>query len=445
MSKTINENVFHEPARSVPVLADVDVLVCGGGPAGVGAALAAARAGVRTLLIEKGMCLGGMGTAGMVNRLGPYHDQEKIILKGLPWEILRTLIDRGLAQEPIITTPENWMDYWLVFDPEGMKLVLDEYLSHAGAEVLFDCLVTAPIMDGSTLCGVIIESKSGRQAIRAKMIIDATGDGDVAARAGVPFSKGREQDGLMQPMTIFFKCLNMDWPKTWDYVCHHEDELVARAKKETGNDFILPGTDSYLHPEETYFNCLHEFGVDGTDVRDISRAAISLRQKMWRNTEVLRRHVPGCERVSVSASASTMGVRETRRFQCGYELTIDDVLSAKRFDDEVYQYACFVDIHEPAPGDTSEFSNENLKPGQSYGVPFRCLLPNDVENLLLAGRCLGASHEALASVRMMPSCMAMGQAAGTAASICLQTGQPLRTLDIGVLRAQLAADGVLLD
>jgi hypothetical protein len=433
-----------EPARRTPVFGTADVLVCGGGPAGVGAALAAARHGARTVLLEHAICLGGMATAGMVNRLGPYHDQRQIILGGIPWEVLRILIDRGLAQEPRIVAPKNWMDYWLVFDPEGMKRVLDELLYEAGVEVLFGAQVVAPIVDDGALSGVIIESKSGRQAVLARVVIDATGDGDVAARAGVPFAYGREGDGLAQPMTLFFKCLNMDWPRAFDYVSAHYEALTAQAREEVGNDFVLAGTDSYLHAEETYFNCLHEHGVDGTDVVDISRAAVALRRKMWGNIEVLRRHVPGCARVSLAASAAALGVRETRRITGAYTLQIDDVLAGRQFPDQVFRYACFVDIHEPQAGETSAHADRALAPGTSYGIPYRCLLPQGVEGLLVAGRCFSATHDALASARMMPSCMAMGQAAGTAAALAIAGDTTPRALSIDRLRAALAADGVML-
>lgn len=437
-------STIHEPARDTDVVADVDVLVCGGGPAGTAAALAAARNGASTLLIENTLCLGGMATSGMVNRLGPFHDQKEIILGGIPWEILRLLISRGLAQEPTICSPKNWSDYWLVFDPEGMKLVLDELALAAGVQLLFATQVVAPVMDGPRIGGVIVESKSGRQAVRGKVVVDATGDGDVAARAGVPFTLGRAGDRLTQPFTIFFKCLNMDWPKAFAFVDRNYDALVKQANAEEGNDFVLAGTDNYLHAEETYFNCLHEHRQDGTDVRDISRAAVRLRQKMWKNLAFLRRHVPGCERVSLSASAAAMGVRESRRIAGVYELQLDDVLQGRQFEDQVFRYACFVDIHEPLPGEISPPAGRRLEPGTSYGVPFRCLIPQGIENLLVAGRCFSASHAALASARMMPACMAMGEAVGTAAALSVQGGITPRAINVQRLRDTLSRQGVLL-
>jgi len=449
--ETDRSGTVTEPAREIPVYAEVDVVVCGGGPAGVGAALAAARSGASTLTVENQICLGGMATAGMVNRLGPYHDQEKIILGGIPKEILDALVDRGQAMEPEIC-PVNLRaierglssPYWLVFDPEGMKRVLDEKMQEAGVRVLFDTRVVEPIMDDDVIQGVIIESKSGRFAVLARQVIDATGDADVAARAGVPFRMGRDGDKLMQPFTLFFKCLKMDWRKTIRYVHEHAAELREKVKEKVGTGFILGGTDSYFHDEETYFNCLHEHGVDGTQVDDISRAAMELRRKMWANTEVLKEHVPGAEKISVITSASAMGVRESRRIVGKYTLTIDDVVSARQFDDQVYRYACFVDIHAPKGGEKPEHGGRDPGSGKSYGVPYRCLVPKKVENLLVAGRCLSATHEALASVRMMPSCMAMGQAAGTAAALAVEHGIGPRTVAPDALRERLAGAGVIL-
>jgi hypothetical protein len=165
---------------------------------------------------------------------------------------------------------------------------------------------------------------------------------------------------------------------------------------------------------------------------------------MWGNTEVLRRHVPGCENVSLGASASMIGVRESRRIRGEYTLTVDDILAARQFEDQVYRYACYVDIHEPEPGEESAHNDRCLEPGLSYGVPYRCLVPRTVENLLVAGRSLSATHEALASVRMMPSCMAMGQAAGSAAALSLDANTAPRTINVATLRESLAKQDVLL-
>lgn len=443
-SQITTSRVITEPVRTTPVIAEVEVLVCGGGPAGVGAALAAARSGAKTMLLENQLCLGGSGTSGMLNRLGPYHDQKDIILGGIPWEILEKLRKRGMAGPPAICSPKDWQNYWLVFDPEAMKLLLDELVQEAEIDVLFNARCVGVIKEQDSVTGVLIESKSGRHAILAQVVIDTTGDGDIAAWAGAAYDKGRAHDAQMQPFTLFSKCLNMDWPRAFEYLNHHHQELAQYAQ-ELGNDFVLAGTDNYLHTEETYFNCLHAFHVDGTDVRDVSRAAMELRRKLWTNVEVLRRHVPGCENISLITTAAAMGVRETRHIRGEYRLEIGDVLEGRQFDDQVMRYACFVDIHKvDAGGKHSEYHDMELQPGQSYGIPYRTLLPAGVENLMVAGRCFSATHEALASARMMPSCMAMGQAAGTAAAMAVENDMTPRRIDPGDLQKSLAKQNVIL-
>lgn len=426
-----------EPARETPITGEADVIVCGGGPAGVGAALAAARAGARTVLIESEICLGGTATSGMINRLGPYHDQEKIILGGIPWEILRKLIDRGWAQVPEICSPDDWKPYWLVFDPEGMKRVLDELMAEAGVGVILDTQVAEPIVRDGAVEGVITQSKSGRQAILGQRVIDATGDGDVAARAGVPFSKGRPPDGRMQPVTLMSKFLNEDWPTAFRYVRENHEKLLELASQEVDNDFVWAGTDNTLHPEETYYNCVHVYDVDATNATDRTRAVMDMRRKLWTNMEVLRRHVPGCEDISLITTAAALGVRESRRIHGEYVLDIEDVLGGRQFADQVCRYACFVDIHEPEPGEESEHADRQLEPGESYGIPYRSLVPKGIENLLVAGRCFSATHEALASARMIPACIAMGQAAGLAAALSIESEKVPRNLDVTRLRKSL--------
>ena len=441
---------IREPARETSVLAETDVIVCGGGPAGVGAALAAARNGARTLLIERGICLGGMATAGLMNRLGPYHDQKRPVVAGIPGEVLASLVAVGAAHPSMPCSRQDPERYWVPFDPETLKVVLDEMMQEAGVEVLFDVFAVGAIVDANAMAGVIVEGKMGRRAIQAKVVVDATGDGDVAARAGAPWVKGRQEDGLMQPITLMNKLHNQDWPTAKRYVSEHRDRLLRlREDAARGCDAapksIAVGTDNLLRADETYFNGQHVHGIDGTDPRQITRAAIEARREIWRNLRFLQQHVPGCKTAYLASTASLLGVRESRRILGEYVLTGDDVLQARDFDDAVARYACWIDVHTIDPSKPpGAYAGRGPEPGTSYAIPFRCLVPRTIENLLVAGRCFSASHEGLASARMMPCCMAMGQAAGAAAALCVKNSVSPRGLDVALLRRQLEAQNVIL-
>ena len=235
-----------EPARETPVLAETDVLVAGGGPAGVAAAIAAARNGARALIVEGRECLGGMATSGMMNRLGPYHDEQKMIVGGIPWEVLQRLIAMNAAIAPVPCSHTDPDRYWVPFDPEALKHVLDMMVREARVEVLFQTHVVGVVQENGRVAGVVVESKSGRHAILAKVIIDATGDGDVAALAGAPYEKGRPEDGLMQPMTLLYKVHNVDRDRVKAAVAAHKNEIFERAKAQGDAvpRYVGPGTDN---------------------------------------------------------------------------------------------------------------------------------------------------------------------------------------------------------
>ena len=434
-----------EPAREIPILREVDVVVCGGGPAGVGAALAAARHGAETLVVEYHNCLGGMATSGMMNRLGPYHDQEKRILGGIPWEMVERLVEMNAAPMPEPCPRDEPDRYWIPFDPEALKYILDRMAQDAGVSVLFYAHAVAVFGEPGRPQGVIVESKSGRHAIPAKVVIDATGDGDVAAAAGVDFQKGRTADGLMQPMTMLFKMANMDRDKAKEYVGHNLKRIreEAAAKGETLPPYIGAGTDCLLRADETFFNTNQVFGHDGTDAEELSRAATAARRFIWESMTYARKTLAGYEDAHLAATAAQLGVRESRRIVGEYMLTAEDVLSAQKFDDAIARYACWIDIHTIDPKQKpGPHAGKGPEPGTSYDIPFRCLVPKDVDGLLVAGRCFSATHEAFASARMIPSCMAMGQAAGTAAALSSAQDIQPRDLDIAALQEALRRDDV---
>src|SRR5271157_4809795 len=330
-----------EPERRTKVRAHVDVVVCGGGPAGIGAAIAAARNGANTLLLENLGSLGGVGSNAIMNRLGPFHDQEKMIVGGIPMEILERLValNGAIMPRPVIWTraTNNRPEYWAPFDPEILKLVLDRMTEEAGVKILFNTRVVGTVVNSGRTEGVLIESKSGREAVRAKIVIDATGDGDVAAWAGAPYEKGRPEDGWMQPVTVLYKVHNLDREKARRVLAEERAKIVglARARGEDIPRFLTAGTDNFLRADETYYNEDQIHGADGTNVEHVTKAWLDARKMIWQEFHFAKKHVPGYENAYVALTSSLLGVRETRRILGEYVLNAEDVLSARKFPDTV--------------------------------------------------------------------------------------------------------------
>ncbi len=436
--------------RRIRVARKVDVLVCGGGSAGAVAAIAAARQGAQTLVVESGFALGGTATSGLLARFGPFHDQEKFIVGGIPWEILQQLVKMGGARQPKPAPRSDGVHYWLPYSAEVLKVLLDQLAADAGVEVLYDARVVEPILEDNRVAGALIATKTGLEAIRAKVTIDATGDADVAAAAGVPVRVGRAPDGLTQPVSLAYYVHGMQHAEAQAYYAQHRERIrQIRAEEIAAGNCPLSGAaispDNYLHADAVHFNVDHVYRIDASDPWARSKAMVEARRQVWADVDFLRRHVPACGDAYIGATGSLLGVRETRRILGEYELTLDDVANTRDFDDGIARYHCYVDIHTIAPelGRGENYGVEP-RPGTSYAIPYRTLLPKKVENLLVAGRCLSATHEALASVRMIPACMAMGQAAGTAAALCATGGVTPRDLDAGHLRNVLEGQGVKL-
>jgi len=253
----------------------------------------------------------------------------------------------------------------------------------------------------------------------------------------------------MQPMGLLSKVQNLDLAVAQSYVVAHYKELTASLKQalaagEPTPDRFDCGTDNLLRKDETYFNASHVKCRDGTNSRNLTYAIMTGRRQIWRNVQFMKRHVPGWENAYLSATAAQLGVRETRWVHGDYVLTLDDVLGARQFPDQIARYACWVDTHNVDPNKPNPNERKALEPGTSYGIPYRSLLPEKIENLLVAGRCFSGTHEARASARMIPCCMAMGEAAGAAAAACVKTGVRPRDLNAESLRNQLESQNVIL-
>ncbi|MBM3874693.1 MAG: FAD-dependent oxidoreductase [Verrucomicrobia bacterium] len=435
--------VVAEPARRTPVAAEVDVLVVGGGPTGVGAALAAASEGAKTLLLERNAMLSGMWTAGLLN---PFFDPRK------GWLVDR-LIEKLQQQGAWV---RKGMD---VFDVEMMKFVLERLMAEAGVEYWYNCPFTEPILQGERVRGVIVESKSGREALLAQVVIDCTGDGDVGARAGVPFERGRKSDGLCQPLTLMFGISGYEGFRGLpaDRLTTHEffkdlskviDEQrlpiqLPYGPQRSGTPFLiaLPGKAVAV------VQATHVYRVDATNVREMSRATAAARRQVHEVFLPAMRRIPGLENLRLSQTAPQIGVREARRLEGRYRLELDDMLQARRFGDAVTSVGFHVDLHELDPKDSTP-KLPPFPPGvtrhtiSKRDIPHpRCLLPKTLEGLLWAGRCISGSHEAHSAYRVTGTCMAMGQAAGLAAATAVRRKTTPSELDGAELHALLRARG----
>ena len=446
---------------------DCDVLVVGGGPAGVTAAIAAAREGADVLLIEQGGFCGGMATRGLVGPFMTCYDAEgkEMIIRGLFEEIVDRMVERGFAIHPSQvmggTAYTSWIkighDHVTPFEAEGLKLVLDEMLTEAGVRVLYHTDFLEPIVEGNSVKGGLFHSKSGVGAASAKVVIDATGDGDVAFRAGASYEMGNEELGLIQPATMFFRISGVDSAAAEadiqanlhnfyrkDGVNYRSFHWRVSEAKENG-DWSLKrvsiGLFKMPKDDEWCVNTSRIMGVDSTDAESVTNAEIEGRRQADEIFRFLKKYVPGCERATIKSTASHLGIRESRHILGEYRLRADDLLAAKVPEDRIFVAANSVDVH----GRFGPTSNEYVPiEGSYYGVPYRSLLPKELDGLLLAGRCVSADSTAAGAIRVMPPCMAMGQAAGIAAAMAAEQGVSVKKIDISELQKRLTKRGAYL-
>ena len=449
---------YYEESLKTPIAYDFDVLVCGGGTAGFIAALAAARTGARTALVERNGFIGGT----MINGAGPLHSffnlfkafpgaKKEQVVRGLPSE----LVDRLVAEKASYGHLEqdkggNYDSMITLVDWESFKDIAFRMLKEAKVELFLHTVVAAVMKQGDAVTGVVIESKSGRQAIRAKVVIDTTGDGDVAALAGAEFVKKHDTTSVGFP----FSMMNVDMKRLVAYL--EKEGLVTqliRGQKDGNDDVIRLGFDlrkderfrpfmeksgmwgplgfSYHDNNFTYINSANKKSVDATDVVECTKAEIELRHQVMELSRMLVKYIPGFEKAYVYWTPNALGVRYTRVVRCEYDLTVEEIVNGTRFDDEVFLYG----FHDCAP-------RIMIRDAKYFGMPYRALLPVKVENLLVAGRLITSTWEAHMSTRNTVSCMAQGEAVGTAAALCAAEGVTPRQLDRALLHRTLADHGV---
>jgi hypothetical protein len=451
------------PPRLATLAAEVDVLVVGGGPAGIGAALGAADAGARVVLAERYGFLGGNATAALVMPLMSFHTQRprsapvpasttllppdhgpgEPVIGGALRRLLDRLVAAGGALKPCDET-----GYTVPFDPELLKMVALDLLDEGGVQFLLHAFASGVVEENGRVA-VVFETKSGPLVIQAAAVVDCTGDGDIAALSGAPYEIGRDEDGLVQPMTLMFRMVEFERAAFAGYVKSHPGEwrgvhglwdLVRRATE--AGELDLPREDILFfgtpHDHEVSVNCTRVTGALGIDVWDLTRAEWQGRRQMRQIAAFLHRYVPGFERAYPAQSGVHIGVRETRRIVGEYSLSVEDVLAARKFDDVIARGAYPVDIHNPTGSGTIL---KRLPPGDSYDIPLRCLLPQRVDRVLVAGRCISGSHEAHSSYRVMPISMATGQAAGACAALAARQRRIPRDVRGGDVQTELRRQG----
>ena len=419
-----------EERRETPVWEQVDVLVVGSGPAGVSAAICAAREGVSVMLLEQSGNVGGIATEGLMshwtgNTEGGFYD-----------EILERSADAAQMRK--------------VIDPERLKTILLEMLEEAGVKLLLYTFACAPVMEGNKIKGVIAENKTGRGAVLGKIVVDASGDGDIAARAGVPYYIGRETDGKMQPATIMFKVAGVDVERGV-FPGGFEEHLAIPAGdiQKLGEEHLpSPAGHVLLYrstlPGIVTCNMTNWTDIDGTKAEDLTRATVVCRKQMESIVHFLREYVPGFENCYLISSASLIGIRETRHFKGEAVITREDILEARVFDDWVVTKAHFnFDVHNMTGNGLDETGvQKNFQQKKGYTIPYGCFVPLEVDNLYLAGRNISGTHMAHSNYRVMPICANMGQAVGVAAAICVKEGTVPRELSAATVQRRLIESGV---
>ncbi|MDD3154383.1 MAG: FAD-dependent oxidoreductase [Victivallaceae bacterium] len=421
---------------------EFDIIVVGGGPAGCAAAFAAAKEGRRVLLIERSGCLGGMATAGghaHISFYAEYGTQAMRCVGGFAHDLALKGVREGWGEFDNVTFD---------FESEELKIALERELTGVGVTLLYFSEFIESVMHESTVRGVVIHNKNGLQFYAAQVVIDCTGDGDVAASAGAEFSVGRNGDHACQPVTLMFTVDQIDWPKICAWRTDYHMQHVFRKARENGD---LGDFQSVIHgfwhtrsrPDMLGINFTNKVKVDGLDAVELTRATLECREQVRQSIEVFRKYVPGMENARLISTAEYLGVRETRRITGDYILSTDDLMKMRSFPDTIGYGSFLFDVHG-IDADGMDSSAVCPQSGFHYQIPYRILLPAGLNQILVAGRCVSASHLAQSSLRVMATCMLMGEAAGIAAALALKSGCSPRDIDVPELQKHLHRHGAIL-
>lgn len=456
---------------------DFDVIVVGGGPSGFIAATASARLGARTLLVERYGFLGGMPTSACIGPISPFHFGDEQVIAGIPQQFIDRMVEQGGSTgHAKATNPHGHGSYVCFYDRQLYKWVALQLVREAGAEVLFHTFVDGVHLEDGRVRGIVVTNKSGRSTLRAKVVVDASGDGDVAVAAGADHVLGREGDGVLQPVTLMFEMAGVNTAALKAYMDAHPQDFwrmseiipmrsfspklesvhfcgqgfvgAVREAQEAGD--LALGRDSVLfwttvHRGVVHFNSTRVGGINGSDASDLTRAEIEGRRQVMSLAGFLVSKIDCFRDAWLSDTGIQVGVRESRHIVGTYVLTERDVVEGRKFDDVIARGYFPVDIHNPQAKSGVKRDGGVWRDLQdSYDIPYRCLVPAVMDGLLVAGRAVSATHEAHASFRTQGGVMAIGQAAGAAAALAARADRQPRELDVDLLQAALLAEGASL-
>ncbi|MFW5437310.1 FAD-dependent oxidoreductase [Paenibacillus apiarius] len=444
-----------------------DVVVMGGGISGAMAAVAASSLGAKTLIVESHGFLGGTLTANGVGPMMTFHAGEKLAIQGFTDQLIERLKKQGKSPGHIFDTV-GFTYSVTPFDAEAMKHELELMVTESGGEILYHTMLAGVKTESGRIVSITVCNKSGLSDIGASVFIDGTGDGDLSVGAGAEFTKGRESDGAMQPMTLKMKMYNVDIPKVKQYIHAHPEDFplyqgdtsiiekaprlsvggfdsLFKLAKERGEISIQRENVLFFetnNPGEVIMNTTRILGHDPTDAFSLSKAEMEGRKQCRELELFVRKYIPGFEHAVVESTGPSIGVRGSRQIKGVYTLTAEDLLEQRMFEDTIAHSGYPIDIHSP---DGEGTKHQKLEWGGMYSIPYSCMITDSVQNLIVIGRCISATFEAQAAMRTTPTTGAIGHAGGVAAAVAAKNGIRVQDVDIKEVQSVLKAQGAYLE